>query len=294
LIVIIFSVVLMRTYAQQAPSQSSGSGPETNPPVKQDVSPALRDIAPVLEDPGKPKKEKSLGRPHGHVASSSPDGAVQSSTGPLVGTTSGQNLLGVGTGFVGPAGAYGVSVAPSDSNGAVELNQYVEWVNTAFAVFNKSTGAVTYGPAAGNTLWSGFGGACETNNDGDPVAQYDKIANRWVLSQLSVATTPYYQCVAVSTTSDATGSYYRYAFQMPNFPDYPKMGIWPDGYYISFNMFSGNTFVGARVCAFDRQKMLTGASATQQCFQLGNTIDSLLPSDLDGSTARRPAPPITS
>src|SRR5215471_17909932 len=93
-IAIIFSVSLMRAHAQQAPSQSSSGGPETNPPVKQDVSPALRDIAPVLEDPGRPKKEKSLGRPHGHVSSSSPDGAVQSSAGPLVDTTAGQNFLG--------------------------------------------------------------------------------------------------------------------------------------------------------------------------------------------------------
>jgi hypothetical protein len=90
--------------------------------------------------------------------------------------------------------------------------------------------------------------------------------------------------VAVSTTSDATGTYNRYAFSQPNFPDYPKLGVWPDGYYISFNMFSGNSFVGGRACAFDRTAMLAGAAATQICFQLSNAFGGLLPSDLDGSS----------
>jgi hypothetical protein len=88
----------------------------------------------------------------------------------------------------------------------------------------------------------------------------------------------------VSTTSDATGTYARYAFQYANFPDYPKLGVWPDGYYISFNMFT-NTFVGADACAYDRAKMLAGLPATQICFQQSSSVASLLPSDLDGSTA---------
>jgi hypothetical protein len=92
-------------------------------------------------------------------------------------------------------------------------------------------------------------------------------------------------CIAVSTTSDATGTYNRYAFAMPNFPDYPKLGVWPDGYYASFNMFSGNTFAGARACAFNRSAMLSGAAATMVCFQGSSSVASLLPSDLDGATA---------
>src|SRR4029077_15612273 len=125
-------------------------------------------------------------------------------------------------------------------NGAVGATQYVQWVNESFAVFNKTTGALVHGPVAGNTLWSGLGGGCQTNNDGDPIVQYDKAANRWILTQFSVSTTPFLQCVAVSTTSDATGSYARYAFQYANFPDYPKLAVWPDAYYISFNMFTNS------------------------------------------------------
>ena len=184
-------------------------------------------------------------------------------------------------------GQYGFSVtgAPPDTNGTVGATQYVQWVNTSFAIFNKSTGAVISGPTAGNTIWSGFGGGCQANNDGDPVVLYDKLANRWVFSQFSVTTTPYLQCIAVSTTSDATGTYNRYSFQYSNFDDYPKMGVWPDAYYETFNMFNGNTFVGADACAYDRNAMLNGTTATQVCFQQGSSVGGLLPSDLDGTTA---------
>ncbi len=95
--------------------------------------------------------------------------------------------------------------------------------------------------------------------------------------------------MAVSQTSDATGAYYRYAFSYGNtqFNDYPKMGVWPDGYYISYNIFNNaQTFAGSKVCAFDRTKMLAGdPTATQQCFQLSTSYGGLLPSDLDGTTA---------
>ena len=189
---------------------------------------------------------------------------------------------------------------PPDTNGAVGATQYVQWVNTAFAVFNKSRGALVLGPIAGNTLWSGFGGDCENRNDGDPIVQYDKAAHRWVFTQFSsVSTDPFAnpadvtasQCVAISTTSDATGSYHRYSFSYgkAQLNDYAKLGIWPDAYYLSYNMFNfdPNTFAyifaGAKVCAFDRAKMLAGAAASQQCFQQSTSVANLLPSDLDGS-----------
>ncbi len=194
----------------------------------------------------------------------------------------------VGTSFEGlGAGQYGFTVnsAPPDTNGTVGATQYVQWVNTSFAIFNKSSGALIAGPTAGNTLWSGFGGGCQTNNDGDPVVLYDKAAQRWVFSQFSVTTTPYLQCIAVSTTSDATGTYNRYSFQYGNFDDYPKMGVWSDGYYETFNMFNGNTFVGADACAYNRTAMLADSAATQVCFQQGSSVGGLLPSDIDGTTA---------
>jgi hypothetical protein len=193
----------------------------------------------------------------------------------------------VGTSFEGlGAGQYGFNVTgiPPDTNGAVGATQYVQWVNLSFAIFDKTTGALVAGPTAGNTLWSGFGGGCQSNNDGDPIVLYDKAAQRWVFSQFSVSTLPYLQCIAVSTTSDATGTYNRYSFQYGNFNDYPKMGVWSDGYYETFNMFNGN-FVGASACAYNRTAMLAGTAATQVCFQQGVSVGGLLPSDIDGNTA---------
>ncbi len=259
--------------------------PEVLREIKHDVSPPLRDIVPLTPFEG-PKRVIPLRLLHPpQVVPTQPDPVLQTSGGPAVGTTAGLNFAGVGDGDYG----FVPNAAPPDTNGAVGATQFVQWVNESFAVFNKTTGAIAAGfPKVGNTLWSGFGGGCETNNDGDPIAQYDKAAGRWVLTQFSVSTTPFLQCVAVSTTSDATGPYNRYAFSMPNFPDYPKLGVWPDGYYISFNMFSGNTFVGARACAFDRTAMLAGAAATQQCFQLSSSFGGLLPSDLDGPASPPP------
>ncbi len=256
-------------------------GAEVSSAYAHDVSPRLSEM---------PSAERTYGaftRPRGRLSVTpgpeQPDGALQTAILPAVGTSAGLNFAGVGNGDYG----FVPNAAPPDTNGAIGATQYVQWVNESFAVFDKTNGAILTGfPKAGNSIWAGFAGACATNNDGDPIVQYDKIANRWVLTQFSVTTTPYLQCVAVSTTSDATGSYNRYAFSYGSgFNDYPKMGVWPDGYYITYNIFTnGTTFAGSKLCAFDRTAMLAGAPATQQCFQLSTSFGGVLPSDLDGAT----------
>jgi hypothetical protein len=193
---------------------------------------------------------------------------------------------------LGVGGGYTPNAAPPDTNGAVGVTQYVQWVNESFAVYDKTTGALLYGPAAGNTLFQALGAThpCAVNNDGDPIAQYDKAANRWILTQLSVTgggTNGYWQCVAVSTTSDATGAYNVYAYTYGNVQlnDYPKLGVWNNGYYITYNIFNnGSTFAGSKLCALDRTAMLNGTPANQVCFQTSNAYGGLLPADLDGST----------
>ena len=198
---------------------------------------------------------------------------------------------GVGNGFVGPQGTFSVNSAPPDTTGDVGPNNYVQMVNTDFAVFSK-TGTVLYGPVPTNTLWSGFGGGCQTDNDGDGSVVYDRAADRWILAQFAVSSSPsgpFSECVAVSQTGDPTGAYYRYAFSYSDFPDYPKLGVWPDGYYATYNMFNaaGTAFLGSQACAFDRTKMLAGLAASQQCFATSDTQTpgGLLPSHLDGATA---------
>src|SRR5438874_8394600 len=116
-------------------------------------------------------------------------------------TPTGVSWDGVGVGLAG----FSPSSNPPDTNGRVGAKQYVQWNNTSFAVFNKTTGALLYGPAAGNTLFQPLGGTCAQHNDGDPVVSYDILSGRWILSQFAVGASPDFshQCVAVSATQDA-------------------------------------------------------------------------------------------
>jgi hypothetical protein len=189
-------------------------------------------------------------------------------------------------------------VAPPDTTGDLGLTHYVQWVNLRYAVYSvtRSGGTITAFtlvpgfPKNGNAIWQGFGGPCEQYNDGDPIVQYDQLAGRWILTQFAVSAAPYTQCVAVSTSEDPTGTYNRYAYSYgTDFNDYPKMGVWPDAYYITYNMFRrGRTFTGSRVCALERDKMILGQSARQACVQTSSSYGSLLPADLEG-TALPPA-----
>ena len=180
-------------------------------------------------------------------------------------------------------------VLPPDTNGDVGPNHYVQWVNLSFAIYSK-TGTLLYGPAAGNTLWSGFGGACQTSNDGDPIVQYDHLADRWMMSQFALPnypSGPFYQCIAVSQTGDPTGAWYRYQFQISatKLNDYPHFGVWSDGYYMSINQFAGNNWGGAGAVAFERDKMLQGLPAQAVYFDLYSVdpnLGGMLPTDLDG------------
>jgi hypothetical protein len=262
------------------------SGPTTiRRDIHHDVSPPLSEMIKYAPPPSLVRKEveplKRIPLPPG-LSRIQEDPVVQTSTVPLPTPPITQSFEGLGNGQYG----FSVTGAPPDTEGTVGSTQYVQWVNTSFAIFNKSTGALISGPTAGNTLWSGFGGGCQTNNDGDPIVLYDKLAQRWVFSQFSVSTTPYLQCIAVSTTSDATGTYNRYSFQYTDFDDYPKMSVWPDAYYETFNMFAGGTtFAGADACAYNRAAMMAGTAATQVCFQQSTAVGGLLPSDVDGTTA---------
>ena len=191
-----------------------------------------------------------------------------------------------------PFPGVGCSCAPPDTNGAVGTTQYVQIVNEGYQVFDKATGNSILGPSGISSLWSGFGGACQTGGAGDPVVLHDQLADRWVISQFASATggAPITdECVAVSTTSDATGTYNRYGFHLgSNFFDYPHLGVWPDAYYMSMNVFnsSGTSYLGPQPFAFNRTAMLAGAPASfiSPVGPLGSSVAPFLPADLDGST----------
>src|SRR5262245_22702197 len=136
--------------------------------------------------------------------------------------------------------------APPDTNGEVGAAQYVQIVNQGFQVFSKTTGAALTSPTDIAALWNGFGGVCENNGEGDPVVLYDQLANRWLISQFAGTSVPTDECIAISQTSDATGAFYRYGFNLgTDYFDYPHIGVWPDAYYMSMNIFNsaGDTFL---------------------------------------------------
>jgi len=284
------------TSAQETPSHPAVlTNPNVSGAIKFDISPPLSDMATEVSSqmgfheasPVRRPKLQQLMMQAAQQKEQPKDGALQTSIGPLVSATLGLNLLGVGNGFPG----YSVPDAPPDVNLAVGDTQVLQWVNVSYAVFDKTSGAVIAGPILGNAFWSGFGGGCQNSNSGDPVIQWDKLAHRWLAVQ-NVFSSPYLTCIAVSTTPDATGTYYRFSYPQPGFPDYPKWGIWPDAYYQSQNNFGagGSSFQGAYACAYDRAKLLAGdSSAKQVCFQSGTFDDSLLPADLDSAGTLPPA-----
>jgi hypothetical protein len=171
---------------------------------------------------------------------------------------------------------------PPDTDGDVGPNHYVEALNVAFRVYDKSGTPLTP-PTTFNSLFAPLVGTpCSGSNGGDPFVFYDHIADRWVISDFAFPSLsgPFYQCIGVSTSGDPTGTYNLYAIQVePSQPtwigDYPKMALWSDpqpggAYHLTVNLFDGPTlaFEGVRVFAFDRGSMLTGGPANAIAFTL--------------------------
>src|SRR5467141_4044967 len=273
----LFFVVLAS--AVPAPAQQTSSNPTVIPPVSYDTSPPLVDLV-ASAPPKAPTSQRNIplrqpARPTpAPAASVTQDQALQQLSLPLVSTSPGLDFDGIGAD----------RVAPPDTNGSVGATQFVQIVNVEYAVYNKTSGALLLGPTPIHNIWSGFNGDCANGDGSDPVVLYDKAAQRWVVGQMNIKLNAY--CMAVSTTSDATQSYYRYEFSFgSNTPDYPKLAVWPDAYYWTANTFSGPTpFIGANPCAFDRATMLSGGPANAICMQQNPSVDSLLPADLDGTT----------
>src|SRR5215204_5550532 len=261
--------------------------------IRNDTSQPVREMKqqPVF----KPRREANENPKIAHFHRDAPDRVVQTSVAATEFATA--NMPTVDMNFNGMQFP-GVSCncAPPDTNGEVGATQYLQSVNEEFQVFDKATGASLLGPSGIETVWGGFGGVCETNGRGDPVVLYDQLADRWIISQFAGSSIPTNECVAVSTTGDATGSYHRYDFNLgSNFFDYPHLSVWPDGYYMSMNVFnsSGTAFLGPQAFAFDRTKMLSGLPATFVTPGItgGPLEETYLPADLDGSNLPPPGAP---
>ncbi|HZH35348.1 MAG TPA: hypothetical protein VEX64_10935, partial [Pyrinomonadaceae bacterium] len=186
------------------------------------------------------------------------------------------------------AAAYGFRAIPPDTNGDVGPNHYVQAVNILLRVFDKNGTALTP-PFKLSSVFAPLNTNCSRRDDGDPIVLYDPLADRWLLSAFCTLSPPFRQMIAVSQTNDPTGSYFVYEFIMPNFKfnDYPKFGVWRDGYYMTTDQFLGSDYSGSGAFAFERDKMLAGdPSAKFIYFDLAtpslNRLGGMLPSDLDG------------
>jgi hypothetical protein len=243
--------------------------------------------------------ERGAPRSGSAAGSSSGDAAVQSSV-----ATKGTRIFPIqnfnGINNEDNFDTYGFHFVPPDPNGDVGRTQYVEMVNVLFSVYSK-TGKTELGPTPIGALWQGFKIPDCTDASGDPIVLYDQLANRWILTQfttrgLAHPRRPFYNCVAISKTADATGGYYRYAFTTGfNFPDYPKYGVWSNAYVATTREFGPTTEYGIGVYGLEKSKMLQGKPARSVSFFInGNKPkllplvgDGLLPADVDGN---RPPP----
>jgi len=268
------------------PPDKISRSPHVSYPLEFVVTPPVRDLPPKAHEPREPRETLRHGRLTGSGSGHVADPVVQTST-PTVAAAQGLNQWeALGEGYPG----FSVTAVPPDPNIAVGPNHIVQWVNGGFVVFDKS-GAQVQAPIDEQTFWGLTSTCTQLGGFSDPIVQYDRAADRWVIGDIALPLLPpllgqYAQCFAVSTTPDPTGPYFMWAYGFgTNINDYPKIAVWPDGYYVTWNIFaSSGSFIGPEPCAFDRTAMLGGAAAPALvCFKLSSSYSSLLPSDLDGA-----------
>ncbi len=303
------AVMLTASTTQAGPKAVAQAGPVVSQAVAFDVSPALSTLAQSAQG-GKSAPPQS-GFDADRDVSVVPDAAAARASGSstaarpqsVAAPQAAAAVPGTRANFEGLNNTdnfniFGFRVNPPDPNGDVGPNHYVEMVNLVFAVYLKD-GTKILGPVDTGTLWSGFAVDDCTDPSGDPIVLHDQTADRWILSQFTtrgfdVPGGVFYNCVAVSATSDPTGAYFRYAFTTgQNFPDYPKYGIYGDKYIITDRQFGPTGEYGIGVHALERAQMIKGnPNARSVSFFLDGLAndeellplvgDGLLPPDMDG------------
>ncbi|MFZ4520595.1 MAG: T9SS type A sorting domain-containing protein [Bacteroidales bacterium] len=250
-------------------------------PVYFDISPPLRDMVQksdeVLDNSWKQgivKNKLNTYTPESsYLDSPGKELIPQFSFGSVQTDTTIQNFDGVGAN-----GSY-----PPDTDGDVGLTHYMQVVNCRFAIYDKN-GNKLMGPSNNSVI---FNGLPHNTNDGDAILLYDENADRWLFSQFALPNYPngpFYENVAISQTNDPTGTWYRYQFTFADMPDYPKLAVWADGYYMTIRRFSAGagTWMGPAVVAMDRTKMLVGdQSAAMVMFTMPSSAEGTQAADCD-------------
>ena len=297
LAVLLTSLVLLSSTLSGQAVQSAApdpSSPLVREDVQHDLSPPLRELAAhfVPSDTKPPGESEEIPGAAAYGLKTQRE-ATRAIPAPLPAAPSGANPFrivksfeGITTSELRAKGLY-VDDYATDSSGAVGGNYFVQTVNFAFAVYDKN-GTRLAGPIPTSAFWSNFNAPCGPDNWSDVVVLYDRTAQRWFVSRFyqQNRNSPYYQCFAISQTSDPMGAYYRYAFLISEteFNDYPKFGIWPDAYYMTANRNKIYSGLGPFIVAFEREKMLRGQGARYVLFTRdnGNLLAGMLPADWDG------------
>jgi uncharacterized repeat protein (TIGR01451 family) len=248
--------------------------------VAHDVSPPLSTLVGASATP------VASAKPTGQEAKSSP---VPNPLNPGTGLSIVRNF----PGFAAPGGPI-PNVPASDTSGAAGPNHYVQAVNFAVTIYDKN-GNIVSGPFSTAAWWNGFSFSACAAGLSDEIIMYDHEAQRWMVTRFARTANPdgmtftWYQCFAVSTTTDPTGSFNRYVFQIDpsEFNDYPKFGIWPDGYYMTADRNKIFPGLGVFAAVFERDKMLNNLPAQSFVFKIdnGGLRAGMLPADWDGATA---------
>ena len=274
-------------------------GPQVRPAIAHDTSPPLRELAALTDRsaPVRPAAENEASDLEGSrvfAGAARPATAPARPAGDRATLTSNpfsllRNFDGITTAGLAAAGL-GIANFAADASGAVGPNHYMQSVNFAYAIYDK-TGTLLLGPTSTAAFWNGFAAAPCGGGWSDVVVLYDRVADRWFVSRFAQdgSTNYWYQCFAISTGPDPTGTYYRYAWliSQTEFNDYPKFGIWPDAYYMTAQRNKIFPGLGLFVAAFERDKMLAGQPAQMVLFTLNNNGNraGMLPADWDGQTA---------
>jgi hypothetical protein len=285
--------------ASSAAAEPVSDQPRITTAAAFDVSPPLRELATRAVPRAEVAAERAERGPAVADRGHSPDGAL-----PDAGVARAQDPLEQISppriNFEGvPNTANPTLISPPDPDGDVGPNHYVQVVNVQYSVYTK-TGLRLVGPAPLGSLFAGFPVEDCAGNHGDPIALHDQQADRWLITQFTTDGPEFWNCVAISTSPDPTGTWFRYAFSTgPNFPDYPKYGVWPDTYFISTREFApDDSFFGIGAYALEKRRMLAGdpaARALSFVLPPGDTPwlagDGLLPTDWDGARPPRPGTP---
>ena len=291
----IFTLILLLGITIQAQQVDVQQKPMVIEAFAHGITPPLRDLKNLPPKAGQPLEIPMLRRNLQAIQVDSTDGVVQDFLGSEPMPAPIENFEGLSN--ADNEAVHGFRLVPPDTNGDVGPNHYVQYLNLIFAIYDKS-GNMLVGPLGNYVLWQDLNLPPDIIPWGDPIVLYDHLADRWMMSEFAFPddfSGPFYQLIAVSQTPDPTGSWYTYAYIISNtkLNDYPKFGVWPDGYYMSVNLFSDVAYEGVGVAVFERDKMLNGnPNARMVYFELPYpelNYGSMLPADLDGP----PPPPGT-